>query len=118
VLLLDSLGELAPLYSLATLVFVGGSLVASGGHNILEAAVSGRAILVGPHMENFQEIADTFRSEGALVTVSSEKALASEILSLLGDDERRRLLGTRARDLVEQNRGALLRTLDALSGLM
>lgn len=58
VLLLDSLGELSQVYSLASVVFVGGSLVPAGGHNILEPAVSGRAVVVGPHMENFQEIAD------------------------------------------------------------
>jgi len=71
VLLLDTVGELAGVYSLATVVFVGGSLVPTGGHNVLEAAVCGKAVVVGPHMENFQEIADTFREEGALVQIDS-----------------------------------------------
>ena len=62
VLLLDTLGELAQVYALASVVFVGGSLVPSGGHNILEPAVAGKAVVVGPHMENFQEIADQFRA--------------------------------------------------------
>ena len=74
-LLLDSLGELAQVYALASVVFVGGSLVPSGGHNILEPAVAGKAVVVGPHMENFQEIADQFRSESALVQVASADEL-------------------------------------------
>ena len=69
VLLLDTLGELAQVYALASVVFVGGSLVPAGGHNILEPAVAGKAVVVGPHMENFQEIADQFRAESAMVQV-------------------------------------------------
>jgi len=118
VLLLDSLGELAQVYALASVVFVGGSLVPSGGHNILEPAVAGKPVVVGPHMENFQEIADQFRSESALVQVASADELASEISALLLDEERRRGLGDRARELVDRNRGALRRTTDALSSLL
>jgi 3-deoxy-D-manno-octulosonic-acid transferase len=118
VLLLDTLGELAQLYALATVVFVGGSLVPSGGHNILEPAMAGKAVVVGPHMANFQEIADQFRAEAAMVEVSSAEELAREVLSLLTDDERRRRLGERARNLIDRNRGALRGTVDALSGLV
>jgi 3-deoxy-D-manno-octulosonic-acid transferase len=118
VLLLDSLGELAQVYALASVVFVGGSLVPSGGHNILEPAVAGKAVVVGPHMENFQEIAEQFRSESALVQVASAEELASEVSALLLDDRRRRDLGERARDLVGRNRGAVRRTTDALASLL
>ncbi len=118
VLLLDTLGELAQVYALASVVFVGGSLVPSGGHNILEPAVAGKAVVVGPHMENFQEIADQFRSESAMVQVSSPDELAREVSALLLDDERRRGLGERARELVGRNRGAVSRTVDALSSLL
>jgi 3-deoxy-D-manno-octulosonic-acid transferase len=118
VLLLDTLGELAQVYALASVVFVGGSLVPAGGHNILEAAVAGKPVVVGPHMENFQEIADQFRSESALVQVASPDELAREVSALLLDEGRRRGLGERARDLVDRNRGALLRTTDALSSLL
>lgn len=118
VLLLDSLGELARVYALATVVFVGGSLVPAGGHNILEAAIVGKAIVVGPHMENFQEIADEFQSEGALVQVSSAEELASEITGLLTDTERRRRVGENARGLIDRNRGALERTVEALAKLL
>ncbi len=118
VLLLDSLGELAQVYALASVVFVGGSLVPAGGHNILEPAVAGRAVVVGPHMENFQEIAEQFRGEGALVQVASPDELAREVSALLVDPERRRGLGERARALVSRNRGAVSRTADALGSLL
>ena len=118
VLLLDTMGELARLYPAATVVFVGGSLAPSGGHNVLEPAVAGKAVVVGPHMENFQEIADTFLAEGALVQVRSEADLAPALLALLADEGRREEIGRRARGLVERNRGALAATLDALGRLV
>jgi 3-deoxy-D-manno-octulosonic-acid transferase len=118
VLLLDTLGELAQVYPFATVAFVGGSLVPSGGHNILEAAVAGRPVIVGPHMENFQEIADLFREGGGLVQVGSEAALGDEILALLKDPARRDALGGRARALVFENQGALRKTISALKELV
>jgi 3-deoxy-D-manno-octulosonic-acid transferase len=118
ILLLDSLGELAQVYALASVVFVGGSLVPAGGHNILEPAVAGKPVVVGPHMENFQEIASQFRAEGALVQVASAEDLAPEVSALLLDQPRRRALGERARDLVARNRGAVQKTADALSQLL
>jgi 3-deoxy-D-manno-octulosonic-acid transferase len=118
VLLLDTLGELAQLYALASVVFVGGSLVPAGGHNILEPAVAGRPIVVGPHMENFREITRRFLSDDALVQVSTTEALGEEVAALILDEARRRSLGERAREVVERNRGALQRTVDALSDLV
>ena len=67
--ILDTIGELAQLYQIATAVFVGGSLVPLGGHNILEPAVHGKPIVFGPHMENFAEIAGAFLANGAAVQV-------------------------------------------------
>jgi 3-deoxy-D-manno-octulosonic-acid transferase len=118
VLLLDTLGELASVYSLATLVFVGGSLVPTGGHNVLEAAVYGKAVIVGPHMHNFQEIADIFRAADALVQVPSPEALSSAVVDLVRDDARRARIGAAARGLVDRHRGAVDRTVDALAGLL
>lgn len=118
VLLLDTLGELAQLYALATVVFVGGSLTSAGGHNILEPAVAGRAIVVGPHMENFQEIADAFGAEGAMLQVGDAHGLAEAVTRLLADPSERERLGGRARALVERNRGAVERTVDALARLV
>lgn len=117
VVLLDSLGELAGVYALATVVFVGGSLVPAGGHNVLEVAAAGKPILVGPHMENFQEIADQFRSEGALLQVGSAEALGVAVTDLLTDGARRQMLGEAGRALLARNRGALTATLDALEEL-
>lgn len=117
VLLLDTLGELAHVYPLATVVFVGGSLIDAGGHNILEPAVAGKAVIVGPHMQNFQEIHDVFRAERAVVQVDSSTQLADEVVRLLGDEPGRLALGERGRALVERSRGALARTADALERL-
>ncbi len=118
VMLLDTLGELSQLYALASVVFVGGSLVPSGGHNILEPAVAGKPVIVGPHMENFQEIADQFRLEQAMVQVGSADELGEEVASLLLDHHRRLGLGERARQLVGRNRGAVDRSTDALAALV
>jgi 3-deoxy-D-manno-octulosonic-acid transferase len=117
VLLLDTLGELAAAYSFATVAFVGGSLVARGGHNVLEAAAWGKPVVVGPHMENFQEIADELRAADALVQAAGEEQLADTVGELLRDAVRRQALGENGRALVERNRGALRRTVDALAEL-
>src|SRR5262249_18482620 len=114
---LDTIGELAQLYQIATVVFVGGSLVAAGGHNILEPAVYGKPIVFGPHMQNFGEIADTFLANGAAVQVRDGDELEDTIVSLLGDPVVRARLGAAARALVESNRGARERTLAVIREL-
>jgi 3-deoxy-D-manno-octulosonic-acid transferase len=115
---LDTLGELAQVYPFASVVFVGGSLVPAGGHNILEPAMAGKAVVVGPHMENFREIAEQFRSDEALAQVHSVEDLARQVSSLLTDDGRRERMGERARALVERNRGGVRETVHALAGLV
>jgi len=115
---LDTIGELAEVYQIATVVFVGGSLVRAGGHNILEPAAFGKPIVVGPHMENFAEIAEAFLANDAIVQVRSERELDATIVSLMGDPVRRARLGAAARALVEANRGAKDKTLDVIAGLM
>jgi len=118
VLLLDTMGELAGLYSLATIAFVGGSLVPIGGHNILEVAAYGKPIVVGPHMHNFQEIAELFRAEQAMVQVSSAGELPGAVVALAGDAARRAQMGERGKALLERHRGAVDRTVDALAELI
>jgi 3-deoxy-D-manno-octulosonic-acid transferase len=118
VTLLDTLGELAGVYALASVVFVGGSLEPRGGHNVLEAAAVGKPILVGPHMQNFHDIAELFRAEGAMLEVSGGAELGAAVAGLLDDPERARVLGERARRLVEGNRGVVARSVDALAGLL
>jgi 3-deoxy-D-manno-octulosonic-acid transferase len=116
--ILDTIGELAHLYEIATVVFVGGSLVPAGGHNILEPAVFGKPILFGPHMQNFAEIAATFLSNGAAVQVRNERELEESLVALMGDPVRRARLGAAARALVEANRGARERTLAAIAEVL
>ncbi len=118
VVILDTIGELAQLFQVATVVFVGGSLVDAGGHNILEPAVFGKPIVFGPHMDNFAEIARTFLDNGAAVQVRSGRELESTLLELLGDPVRRASLGAAARALVEANRGARGKSLAALAELL
>jgi 3-deoxy-D-manno-octulosonic-acid transferase len=115
VIVLDSIGELAQLYQLATVVFVGGSLADHGGHNILEPAIFGKPIVFGPHMQNFREIADAFVANGAAVQVQSERELEDTLLALLTDPVRRARLGAAARALVEANRGAKEKTLAVIA---
>jgi 3-deoxy-D-manno-octulosonic-acid transferase len=118
VVILDTIGELAELFQVATVVFVGGSLVDAGGHNILEPAVFGKPIVFGPHMHNFAEISRTFLDNGAAVQVRSGRELESVLLELLGDPVRRASLGAAARALVEANRGARSKTLAVLADLL
>ncbi len=118
VVVLDSIGELAQLYQIATVVFVGGSLVDHGGHNILEPAIYGKPVIFGPHMQNFKEIADAFLASRAAVQVQSERELDDALLTLATDPARRAGLGAAARALVEANRGAKAKTLDVISFLL
>jgi 3-deoxy-D-manno-octulosonic-acid transferase len=118
VVILDTMGELAQIYQLATVVFVGGSLVDAGGHNILEPAVFGKPIVFGPHMHNFTEIARTFLDNGAAIQVATGRELEPVLQGLLGDPVRRATLGAGARALVEANRGARNKTLAAIAQLL
>ena len=118
VVVLDTIGELARLFQVATVVFVGGSLVDAGGHNILEPAVFGKPILFGPHMQNFAEIAQAFLENGAGLQVASARELEEAIVTLFGDPVRRASLGAAARALVEANRGAKGKSLAVIGELL
>jgi len=118
VVVLDTIGELATVYQLGTVVFVGGSIAATGGHNILEPAVFGKPIVFGPHMENFLEIAEAFVTNGAGVQLAGEEELEEAFVSLMGDPVRRARLGAAARALVEANRGANEKSMTVLSALL
>lgn len=124
VILLDSIGELPSVYSLAKIVFVGGSIANTGGHNVLEPAAAGACVITGPHTYNFQSIVESFVEAQALIQLpplpESEVtgALTEAISRLLAEPAKRLELGTRARSLVNQNRGATERTLQALNSLL
>jgi 3-deoxy-D-manno-octulosonic-acid transferase len=115
---LDTIGELAEVYQIATVVFVGGSLVPAGGHNILEPALFGKPIAFGPYMENFAEIAEAFIANDAAIQVRSERDLDDVIVALMGDPVRRARLGAAARALIEANRGAKEKTMTVVTNLV
>ena len=117
VFLLDTLGDLAAAYALADIAFVGGSLAPRGGHNILEAAQHGAAIVVGPHTENFRDIMTRFQDANAIVTTAPGQ-LTQTLHVLFLDPERRRELGRRAAEVLRRNAGATARTLAALEILL
>jgi 3-deoxy-D-manno-octulosonic-acid transferase len=114
VILLDTLGELSRLYGRGRVIFVGGSLVDRGGHNILEPAVYGRPVVFGPHMENFQEIAERMISGGGGFRVEGVEELSDVMKRLVVDETFFRRAGAAAREVVDANRGALQRTLVSL----
>ncbi len=117
ILLIDSIGELASLYRLADIAFVGGSLVPRGGHSILEPAQYGVAILVGFHTQNFRDIVDLFRRNHA-VRVVEPADVAQTFTDLLDHESERRALGQRALDTLHSQRGATQFTMDQLNGLL
>jgi 3-deoxy-D-manno-octulosonic-acid transferase len=111
VLLLDSIGELASAFQHASVVFMGGSLVPRGGHNILEPAAFAKPIVFGPHMENFREIRSLFLGADAAVEVRDAGELVGAVDRLLSDTPAATALGARAQRVVEQNSGATERVL-------
>jgi 3-deoxy-D-manno-octulosonic-acid transferase len=117
VLLIDSIGELASLYALAHIAFVGGSLVPRGGHSIVEPAQHGVAILVGPHTENFRDIVELFRSHDA-VRIVDPADLGRAFTDLLSNEAERIALGRRAHETLQSQRGATQFTMDQLRALL
>ncbi len=117
VFLVDTVGELAALYALADVAFVGGSLVPRGGHNIIEPARHGVAIVTGNHTENFRDIVALFQSHDAVRIVTLAE-LPLMLMHLLVDDGERRALGRRAKETILSQMGATSRTLEALQGLL
>ncbi len=117
VLVLDTIGELAAVYALADLAFVGGSLVEYGGHNILEPAQYGVATLIGPHYENFRDMVNLFRSTDA-VRVVGPAELPLAFADLISNRTEREALGQRAKAALRTQTGATQRTLKALHPLI
>lgn len=118
VLIVDSIGHLAALYSLARVAFVGKSLTVKGGHNIIEPAVFGKPIVIGPHMQNFHDITQAFLTGNGVIQVKDAAALKAAIQKLLEEPDTSRGLGDRARMVVNRHRGATARALDLIRGVM
>lgn len=113
VLLGDSMGEMFAYFAAADLAFVGGSLVAVGGHNVMEPAALGLPVLFGPHMHNFVAARDLLLDAQAAIQIEAA-SLAATVQALLTDPPRRQALGEAGRGVVAANRGALQRLLSLL----
>lgn len=117
VVVLDAIGELGRLYSLGDIIFVGGSLVKTGGHNILEPAAHGKPIVVGPHMFNFKEIFSLLSSRDACVQVQNATELTAMVLKLCSDKELSEKMSANCLQVVHENRGATQRNTQELRKL-
>lgn len=115
VIVLDTVGELAQLYAIADVVFVGGSLSPLGGHNMLEPALRGKPVLFGPHTHNFREAASVLADSGAGRVVHDAGELGAELKRLLADSVLRARLGAAGRDAVLARHGAVRATLELIA---
>lgn len=121
IILLDSIGELRAVYPLAEIVFVGGSLIPHGGQSVLEPAAAGKAIVTGPHAHNFEAVVHELLANGALIQLPTlrEEQYADELFDifdeLLKDVETRRRMGSMAAQVMKDNRGATVKTIDLLA---
>ena len=118
VIVLDTMGELATLYSLCTVAFIGGSLVPIGGHNALEPAVFAKPLLFGPYMHHFPELAALLQQAGGAVQVHGEEELYERLVYLLTHPEAGKTMGQCALAALAANRGALERTSTAIKTLL
>lgn len=115
VLLVDTLGEVLDFYSVADLVFVGGSLVPIGGHNLLEAALLAKPVIFGPHIHNFKEISAKLIRAGAGVKVADQQGLVRQSIIMLNDPARCRAMGQAGSSLITENAGTTERTMRHIS---
>ncbi len=124
VILLDTIGELPATYSLATVVFVGGSIVDRGGHNVLEPAAAGVSVVTGAHTHNFHAIVSLLNEANAIVQLpavegdAASEQLAKVLKDLLANPARRTELATRAKQLIATNQGAAERTINLIAPLL
>ncbi len=117
IVLLDTIGELASVYSLASVAFVGGSLFPAGGHNPLEPAQFGVPIVMGPHYANFRAITDDLRAHDA-IRITPRETLAQVLLDLLGKPAEATAVGARAKQIFDAQAGATARTVGAIEMLL
>jgi 3-deoxy-D-manno-octulosonic-acid transferase len=106
IVLLDTIGELQAVYSIASVVFCGGSLVPLGGHNVLEPAVWGKPVLYGPSMEDFADARTLLENKGGGIPIKDGEELADKVIYFLGHPNEARKVGDKARKAVLANRGA------------
>lgn len=108
----DSMGEMLSYFSISDVAFIGGSLVDTGCHNVLEPAALGLPVIVGPSQFNFQTICEQLEEAGALITVKDDTALSQTVLCLFADASKREVMGEAGKRIIAENKGALQRTYD------
>jgi 3-deoxy-D-manno-octulosonic-acid transferase len=118
VLMLDTIGELGRIYAIGDIVFVGGSLVPYGGHNVLEPAAHAKPILVGPSMEDFKDSYSLLSKAGACRMISDTNSLTEAFLEIAGDDVLRKRMGDASIQIIRENRGAALKTIHYLTDFL
>ncbi len=118
VIILDTIGELSAAYALGTIVFVGGSFVRRGGHNLLEPAAWGKPVFFGPHMDNHSAIASMIQTDGGGLQVNDGEDLATQIDALMRDEGRMMEMGRKAASFVARNQGAVERNLEVIERVM
>ncbi len=118
ILVVDTMGELPLFYAASDLVFIGGSLVPHGGHNLLEPAVLGKAIMTGPHYFNFAEITQQFLAHNAIVQVNDMESLITTSITLLEQEEERQRMGNIGQQLIRQNQGASNRLVNLIQNYL
>ena len=118
VILVDTVGELAALYAVADVIFVGGSLVPVGGHNVIEPALHAKAVVFGPHMENFRAASALLLESAGAVQVADAAELQAAVRGLFADGDARRRLGAAAWSAIRRHQGACARTIAALEAIV
>ncbi len=118
VVVVDTVGHLRDLYSLAEIVFIGKTLTVGGGQNMIEPLNFGKPTLVGPHTENFRDITRIFLEAGALIQVPGKEELLMQLRSLLQDPDRIRKIGALAKKVIHDHQGATVRTMDIIAGIL
>jgi 3-deoxy-D-manno-octulosonic-acid transferase len=117
-ILLDTIGDLAAVYQLAGVAFVGGSLVRKGGHNPLEAARFGVPVVMGPSYENFRDVVERMQAANGILIVQNREEFEAAMIDLLKNRERAGSIGERGRGVFEAQAGATARTIEALMALL
>ena len=118
IVILDTVGELGRVYGLGDVIYIGGSLIPHGGHNVLEPAAHGKAIIVGNQMFNFKDIHALFRNRNAVVTVTNGEELTRETLRLFGDDAERERLERETLAIINENKGASAKSAQILVDML
>ncbi len=117
IFIIDTVGQLMDFYAIGDIIFVGGSLIKKGGHNILEPASLGKPVIFGPYMFNFRDIADLFINANACILIHGKEELNAAINDLLTNPDKMEELGKRGRNIIMQNQGAAARMLEHIKGL-